>query len=302
MNFAETKEMIDTVNKLSMIVEQLTRENQKLKKLIESKDIELAIYDEHKILLHKLYSISNLGGGEVRGGDGVPRGGGGVPGGGGARSISEVRDNRDPPLEASGDGGGYGFSRKIPEARDAGGRGVEVRGDRGIYEVRENRDPPIEASGSGYGFSRKIPEARDAGGGGVEVSGPRSALSTAVGDRRDGRAGGRTDDRSGDSRTLVRESKETRLEASDGSHRTRLRDVLDKSPLAMVTSGDNKKALTDMETRTRSSIHTIFTGLSSDPKSDRVRKESHTNDHGGASGASGGDRVVRFGKNEEREY
>ena len=296
MNTDEMIEMIETVNKLSSIVKQLTSENQKLKKLIESKDIELAKYDEHMKLLHKLCCISNLGGGEVRGGDGVPRGGGGVPGGGGARSISEVRDNRDLPLEASGDGGGCGFSRKIPEARDAGGGGVEVRGPRSalstaVGDGRDGRDGRAgdrtdDRSGDSRTFVRESKETR---------------LEASDG----GRAGGRTDDRSGDSRTFVRESKETRLEASDGSHGTRLRDMLDKSPLAMVTSGDNKNALTDMETRTKRSMHTILTGFSLDPKTDRAHKESHTNDHGGASsasGASGGDRVLRFGQNEEREY
>ena len=286
-------EMIEMVNNLSSIVKQLTSENKKLKKLIESRDIELANYEEHKKLLSQLCSISNLGGGEVRGGrDG--RGGGADDRGDGRSALSTVGDGRDG---RDGRSGADGSSADGSSGAPSGG-GIEVRGPRSALgdgrDGRSGRD----------GFSCKIPEARDAGGGGVEVRGPRSALSTAVGDGRDGRdgrAGDRTDDRSGDSRTFVRESKETRIEASDGSHGTRLRDVLDNSPLAMVTSGDNKKALTDMEKRTKTSIHTILTGLSLNPKTDRVR-----NDHGSASGASGAigrDRVrFRFGQNEEHEY
>ena len=324
MNTDEMMEMIEMVNNLSSIVKQLTSENKKLKKLIESRDIELANYEEHKKLLSQLCSISNLGGGEVRGGrDG--RGGGADDRGDGRSALSTVGDGRDG---RDGRSGADGSSADGSSGAPSGG-GIEVRGPRSALgdgrDGRSGRD----------GFSCKIPEARDAGGGGVEVRGPRSALSTAVGDGRDGRdgragdrtddrsgdsrtfvresketrleasdggrAGGRTDDRSGDSRTFVRESKETRIEASDGSHGTRLRDVLDNSPLAMVTSGDNKKALTDMEKRTKTSIHTILTGLSLNPKTDRVR-----NDHGSASGASGAigrDRVrFRFGQNEEHEY
>lgn len=338
MNTDEIMEMIDTVNKLSLIVKQLTIEN---KKLHEARDSEYAkmleLTQKYEDLKFKYRQMSDHSGGggfsrispEAR--DGAPgRGGGvsradgrvgdGVLGGRDARASGAVpggRDDRASGAVPSAYGGSAsGAGSRGDDRGDRGDRGDRADnapsggGDRAVDRAY-GRDGGRSAGGStreeGYVFmkthdsrcalttavgggARKIPEARDAGGG-------------AVGD---GRAGGRTDDRSGDSRTFARESKEIRLEASDDSHGTRLRDMLDKSPLAMVTSGDNKNALTDMETRTKRSMHTILTGFSLDPKTDRAHKESHTNDHGGASSASGAigrDRVrFRFGQNEEHEY